>query len=459
MGGTRKSLWKKQNKNEVPESTPDQDRVQQHLSPDLEVQPNIINDSISGSYINAKRQNTDINADNIDFRLPDPNAHISVSEVMHVMSETMKNNNCLTQTLTNVLKELPKNMSKSEKGDCNLPRSQSVRINDEFSSDEDTEIYDPRLRSYDRASSLDRPSNISLNSKFKVKLPIFSGIESWKVWFSRFSEVADRRGWNKDDRLDELLQRLHGQAGDFAYGQLPRRVRQDYDLLIDELNSRYRVIETSKTLGVKFSHRNQHPHESVEEGRQTRREDLLRRFLDGLQDDTARFQVEYNKEPHDIDEVVAHVVNFVETKARLSKSDPYYERKPRRQTRKIEVNPVDETDYSSDEDSREGAQLIKTVHKVAKEKEEKNEGLKGNKVESAPDSEDKRVQGIVKLVLQNLNSQKEDMETFDKEYKQLGHNAKGSNSDIRTCFCCGKEAHIARNCWKRGNTQNQEKKK
>ncbi|CAC5411477.1 unnamed protein product [Mytilus coruscus] len=219
MGRTRKSLRKKQNKNEVPESTPEQDRLQQHLSPDLEVQPNIINDSISGSYINAERKNTDINADNIDFRLPDPNAHISVSEVMHVMSETMKNNNCLTQTLTNVLKELPKNMSKSDKGDCNLPRSQSVRINDEFSSDEDTEIYDPRLQSYDRASSLDRPSNISLTSKFKVKLPIFSGIESWKVWFSRFSEVTDRRGWNKDDRLDELLQRLHGQAGDFAYGQ------------------------------------------------------------------------------------------------------------------------------------------------------------------------------------------------------------------------------------------------
>ncbi|CAC5385856.1 unnamed protein product [Mytilus coruscus] len=161
-------------------------------------------------------------------------------------------------------------MSKSDKGDCNLPRSQSVRINDEFSSDEDTEIYDPRLRSYDRASSLERPSNISLNSKFKVKLPIFSGIESWKVWLSRFTE--------------------------------------------------------------------------------------------------------------------------------------------------------------------------------------------GNKLESAPGSEDKRVQEIVKLVLQNLNSQKEDKETFDKEYKQLGHNAKGSNSDIRTCFCSGKEGHIARSCWKKGNTQNQEKR-
>ncbi|CAC5355424.1 unnamed protein product [Mytilus coruscus] len=236
MGRTRKSLRKKQNKNEVPESTPDQDRVQQNLSPDLEVLPNIINDSISGSHINAEWQNT-------EFKL------------------TILILGCQTLML------------------------------------------------------------------------IFLGIESWKVWFSRFTEVADRKGWNKDDRLDELLQRLHCQAGDFAYGQLPRRARQDYDLLIDELNSRYRVIETSKTFRVKLSNRNQHPHESVEEyaavlkrlydqaypasDRQTRREDLLRRFLDGLQDDTARFQAEYNKEPHDIDEAVAHVVNFVETKARL----------------------------------------------------------------------------------------------------------------------------------------------
>ncbi|CAC5411490.1 unnamed protein product [Mytilus coruscus] len=213
---------------------------------------------------------------------------------MHVMSETMKNNNCLTQTLTNVLKELPKNMSKLDKGDCYLPRSQSVRINDEFSSDEDTLHRNHRPR---------------------------ESVEEYAA----------------------ELKRLYDQA--------------------------YPATD-----------------------RQTRREDLLRKLLDGLRDDTARFQVEYNKEPHDIDEAVAHVVNFVETKARLSKSDPYYERKPRRQTRKVE----------------------------------------------------------------NLNSQKEDKETFDKEYKQLGYYDKGSNSDIITCFCCGKEGHIARNCWKRGNTQNQE---
>ena len=50
----------------------------------------------------------------------------------------------------------------------------------------------------------------------------------------------------------------------------------------------------------------------------TRQEDLVRRFLDGLRDSDARFEIEYNKEPEDIDEAVYHTVNFVQTKHRGS---------------------------------------------------------------------------------------------------------------------------------------------
>ena len=45
----------------------------------------------------------------------------------------------------------------------------------------------------------------------------------------------------------------------------------------------------------------------------TRQEDLVRRFLDGLRDSDARFEVEYNKEPENIDETVYHAVNFAQT--------------------------------------------------------------------------------------------------------------------------------------------------
>ena len=46
----------------------------------------------------------------------------------------------------------------------------------------------------------------------------------------------------------------------------------------------------------------------------TRAEDLLRRFLDGLKNEQARFQVEHVKEPSNIDEAVYQVVNFLEAK-------------------------------------------------------------------------------------------------------------------------------------------------
>ena len=61
----------------------------------------------------------------------------------------------------------------------------------------------------------------------------------------------------------------------------------------------------------------------------TRQEDLLRRFLDGLCDDNARFHVEYVKDPNSIDEAVYHVVNFVETK------NPAMETKSKRHSRRI----------------------------------------------------------------------------------------------------------------------------
>ena len=97
-----------------------------------------------------------------------------------------------------------------------------------------------------------------------TKLPIFTGNEPWNVLFNRFTEVADRRCWSEDDRLDEILPRLQGAAGKFVFSQLRREVRTNYAQLVSELNSRFRVFVTKKTYGVQFSHRTQKSSESVE---------------------------------------------------------------------------------------------------------------------------------------------------------------------------------------------------
>ena len=44
----------------------------------------------------------------------------------------------------------------------------------------------------------------------------------------------------------------------------------------------------------------------------TRIEELLRKFLDGVNDEKARFHVEYIKEPNNIDEAVRQMVHFQE---------------------------------------------------------------------------------------------------------------------------------------------------
>ena len=73
------------------------------------------------------------------------------------------------------------------------------------------------------------------------------------------------------------------------------------------------MVETQQTFAAKFSQRVQRPNETVEEyavelkrlyskaykftDNNTRQEDLVRRFLDGLKDTEARFETEFHKEP------------------------------------------------------------------------------------------------------------------------------------------------------------------
>ena len=74
--------------------------------------------------------------------------------------------------------------------------------------------------------------------------------------------------------------------------------------------------------------------------RPTRDEDLVRRFLDGLRDDEARFEVEYHKEPETIDQAVFHVVNWIQTRNGYNS-----ERRQRNNVRAVSEDP----DFTEDE--------------------------------------------------------------------------------------------------------------
>ena len=93
-------------------------------------------------------------------------------------------------------------------------------------------------------------------------------------------------------------------------------------------------METETSFAAKFSQRSQRTDETEEEFAadlkrlyakaymnrdcRTKHEYLDRRFLDGMKDNEARFEIEYHKEPDDIDQAVYHAVNFIHTRRRNS---------------------------------------------------------------------------------------------------------------------------------------------
>ena len=111
-----------------------------------------------------------------------------------------------------------------------------------------------------------------------------------------------------------------------------------------------------------------HPHRDV----QTRQEDLVRRFFDGLLDDKARIQVEFVKNPTSIDEAVDAVVAYVET---CKITVPVNDRK-QRPTRAVHmVAPApDEEDQEEDEEENEQVQV--SSRRVARQNFSRENGRK-----------------------------------------------------------------------------------
>lgn len=72
-------------------------------------------------------------------------------------------------------------------------------------------------------------------------------------------------GWNKKEKMTELLPRLQGIAGDFVYDQLPRDVTTSYRKLVKELDKRFQEVDTTKIYITKFNNRKQTENESAQE--------------------------------------------------------------------------------------------------------------------------------------------------------------------------------------------------
>ena len=337
-------------------------------------------------------------------------------------------------------------------------RSSGSRCTD--SSDEDLEAG---------SVSSSRTYNRSLTNP---KLPPFTGKEKWEVWFTRFTEVASLNNWSERRRLQELLPRLQGPSGDFVYGQLPSEIRSNYVRLVRELNSRFRVVETKKTFGAQFSNRNQKPGESAEEfaaelkrlytkaypsrNEATRNEDLLRRFLDGLYDERARFHVEFVKEPDSIDRAVYELINFQETRRRPVVKEGHKSRPTRavRSNNDSEVECEDSLVQPSEDDDDSSEERIGRVPSNAGKhkrftKPEKQDQASSCKPKANPGTDQL---GTVTELLAKLTKQIDNLGRQGSESNKVrsvvndNAGAEPKKRAQKGCFKCGSMDHFARRC-------------
>jgi hypothetical protein len=268
-----------------------------------------------------------------------------------------------------------------------------------------------------------------------IKLAPFTGKEDWPTWIARFEAIAERYGWGDEDRLDQLLPRIEGQAGEFVFTQLPFATLKNYGELISELDSRYKKIETARSFAAKFSRRSQKYGETAEEyaadlkrlydkahgyrDRRTRAEDLVRRFLDGLLDDDIRFEVEYHKEPHTIDEAVFHVVNLIQTKK--------YDRKNRGSARRTQVEEHEDTDAINRMPNKQNT-------------DKKHRDMTNTNCADVPKSISDDQMKMFEQILQRIDR----LEKVQKP-KQNENRGRPAPKDIE-CFHCHERGHYARNC-------------
>ena len=302
-----------------------------------------------------------------------------------------------------------------------------------------------------------------------VKLPPFNGKEDWKVWITRFEAIAQRCNWNEDTRLDNLLPRLQGRAGDFVFNQLSYETMSSYSELVKELNSRFRTVETQRTFAAKFSQRAQKQDETVEEyaaelkrlyakayksrDSKTRQEDLVRRFLNGLKDHEARFEIEFHKEPDDIDQAVYHAVNFIQTKRRNS-SDYYNDRKFKKYARRTGQDDDfedSEIEQQEDRDDYEYALRLptkgETFQKRKPQKVEQRTEQHSNQSEKQPDSI-AEIKGMVKALTDKVEELKKGRRPAADEQQTSGNNGV-------LCYACHLRGHYARDCPNRPQSQRQ----
>ena len=338
---------------------------------------------------------------------------------------------------------------------------------------------EPDLQRIAREPRCKTPQERFSVSAANIKIPAFTGKDDWKVWINRFEAIAERRDWTDEEKLDELLPRIQGEAGEFVFTQLPKDALRDYTELVRELGYRYRVIENQKSFIATFSSRNKKPGERIEayaaelkrlhykaypkRSKEQRKEELLERFMRGILDEEVRFFVNYMKTPEDIDEAVYAVVECMSERQTSKYREPYNDRKMKKYVRR--ASPFNEEDYEGDSErdtdddtERKGLQLRSS--QKHNQKQTNKDTTPGEK-----DSKDRKVPNEMKTTSQSTNDDEtktliqqlqERIQILEKQSQENNRKTEEKRKTI-VCYNCNKPGHTSRQCRtpKNGN-RNQE---
>ena len=293
------------------------------------------------------------------------------------------------------------------------------------------------------------------NGSVAAKLPAFTGKEKWEVWFNRFEAVAELQNWDNDDKLQELLPRLQGAAGDFTFDQLSRKTLRSYQTVIKELENRFGVYENKKNYKVQFNRRNQKNGETAEayaaelkriydkayanRDAGIRQEDLLQRFLMGLSDSQARIHIELTKDPRTIEEAVHEVITYIDTTQESPEN--YNNRSNRRSVRQVKKNEgKGRQNWNARKPQPQANNKIDNSHK-------------SNGASSGSISKDDLKKAFDQMYKeqQKLDNRGTSFESEKQTYSRNQNLANAKNTFL--CYYCGQPGHYARNCYSNPNRQ------
>lgn len=337
-------------------------------------------------------------------------------------------------------------------------------------------------------------TDVSCSKHQTVRLPPFTGSssDSWKVWHARFTTIANLNKWNEVTCLSELMQRLQGTAAEFVFDEIPPEILSNYASLVSELDSRFKSVETNRTFKVQFGKRTQKYEETVEEyaaelkrlydkaypGRnpEMRRQLLLQQFLNGIRDKSAKFAVEYYKEPNSIEDAIHHVVTYLEAQ-QGPKGGNWHSCNSQTKAVRFDDDDGNEGDYDSNDEDYYTARSVSPVPKHRSRqtlRKLKNTPMKTSKEQNSTVTEEKQILQKILSFMENSSSNSEPSKVSPLQDKTgQGHipNAQGQGhipnaqgqvynpknvgqgqnqgqgryADLQ-CFYCSERGHIKRNC-------------